>query len=74
MAPGPMGQCFPIPEDEGIKRQMLTTAENHRKIFRMYNFDYITKVHTQASVGVASVQQNGSGMFIRPQHGILIVG
>lgn len=44
MAPGPMGQCFPIPEDEDIKRQMVTTAENQRKIYRMYNFDYVTKV------------------------------
>ena len=44
MAPGPMGQCFPIPDDEGIKRQMITTAENQRKIYRMYNFDYVTKV------------------------------
>lgn len=45
MAPGPMGQCFPIPDDEDVKRQMITTAENQRKIYRMYNFDYVTKVH-----------------------------
>jgi len=44
MAPGPMGQCFPIPDDEDIKRQMVLTAENQRKIYRMYNFDYVTKV------------------------------
>ncbi len=50
MAPGPMGQCFPIPDDEDIKRQMVLTAENQRKIYRMYNFDYVTKVaalHTE---------------------------
>ena len=47
MAPGPMGQCFPIPDDEDVKRQMITTAENQRKIYRMYNFDYVTKVHAQ---------------------------
>lgn len=45
MAPGPMGQCFPIPDDEGVKHQMIITAENQRKIYRMYNFDYVTKVH-----------------------------
>lgn len=45
MAPGPMGQCFPIPDDEDVKRQMITTAENQRKIYRMFNFDYVTKVH-----------------------------
>ena len=44
MAPGPMGQCFPIPDDEDIKHQMVLTAENQRKIYRMYNFDYVTKV------------------------------
>lgn len=43
MAPGPMGQCFPIPDDEGVKHQMIITAENQRKIYRMYNFDYVTK-------------------------------
>ncbi|KAA6416704.1 MAG: hypothetical protein FRX49_13315 [Trebouxia sp. A1-2] len=43
MAPGPMGQCFPIPDDEDIKRQMVLTAENQHKIYRMYNFDYVTK-------------------------------
>ena len=45
MAPGPMGQCFPIPDDGDIKRQMITTAENQRKIYRMYNFDYVTQVN-----------------------------
>lgn len=44
MAPGPMGQCFPVPDDEGIKHQMITTAENQQKIYRMYNFDYNTQV------------------------------
>lgn len=44
MAPGPMGQCFPVPDDDAIKQQMMTTAENAEKIYRMYNFDYNTKV------------------------------
>lgn len=44
MAPGPMGQCFPVPDDDSIKQQMMTTAENAEKIYRMYNFDYVTKV------------------------------
>lgn len=49
MAPGPMGQCFPIPDDDDIKRQMITTAENQHKIFRMYNFDYVTQVSFAAT-------------------------
>lgn len=44
MAPGPMGQCFPVPDDGEVKRQMMTTAENQEKIYRMYNFDYNTQV------------------------------
>lgn len=46
MAPGPMGQCFPVPDDDDIKRQMITTAENQQKVYRMYNFDYNTQVTT----------------------------
>ena len=46
MAPGPMGQCFPVPDDDDIKPQMITTAENQQKIYRMYNFAYNTQVRT----------------------------
>ena len=48
MAPGPMGQCFPVPDDDDIKQQMIRTAENQQKIYRMYNFDYNTQVTIDA--------------------------
>ena len=48
MAPGPMGQCFPVPDDDNIKQQMIRTAENQQKIYRMYNFDYNTQVTVDA--------------------------
>jgi hypothetical protein len=43
MAPGPMGQCFPLPEDENVRNTMQQHAENHEKIFNMYNFDVVPK-------------------------------
>ena len=44
MAPGPMGQCYPLPDNPEVQAVMLRTAENHRKIFDRWNFDYHTKV------------------------------
>ena len=44
MAPGPMGQCFPIPDDDKLKAHMVKVAENKRCIWNMYNFDYKTQV------------------------------
>lgn len=41
MAPGPMGQCFPLPEDDHVKETMQTHAENYEKIFNSYNFDVV---------------------------------
>ena len=64
MAPGPMGQCFPIPDDEDVKRQMITTAENQRKIYRMYNFDFVTKV----SMHQFSPLCTASHLSLNPKH------
>ena len=44
LAPGPMGQCFAVPDDKKLKALMVKTAENQMKIFNMYNFDYHTQV------------------------------
>ncbi|GAX76343.1 hypothetical protein CEUSTIGMA_g3789.t1 [Chlamydomonas eustigma] len=40
MAPGPLGQCHPIPDDIAIRNQMLAVAQNYQRIYEMYNFDY----------------------------------
>ncbi|KAK9850798.1 hypothetical protein WJX84_009215 [Apatococcus fuscideae] len=40
LAPGPMGQCHPLPENEELKDEMRKHARNHARIFNMYNFDY----------------------------------
>ena len=42
-AAGPMGQCFPLPDDENVREAMQRHAENHEKIFNMYNFDVVPK-------------------------------
>ncbi|KAJ9507502.1 hypothetical protein QJQ45_006474 [Haematococcus lacustris] len=40
MAPGPLGQCHPLPDDQAIRNEMLVAAKNHEHIYSMYNFDY----------------------------------
>ena len=40
MAPGPLGQCHPMPDDEGIRREMINIAASYQKVHDMYNFDY----------------------------------
>lgn len=40
MAPGPLGQCHPLPDDENIKLEMMRVAKNHKHIYDMYNFDW----------------------------------
>ncbi len=36
-----MGQCFPLPDDESLREAMQLHAENHVKIYNMYNFDRV---------------------------------
>eukprot|EP00210_Caulerpa_lentillifera_P001035 g998.t1 len=43
MAPGPLGQCHDVPEDEELYKTMSLHAENYRKIHDMYNLDYDPK-------------------------------
>lgn len=40
LAPGPMGQCHPIPDEAGLKEAMLRAAENHKRILDQYNLPY----------------------------------
>jgi hypothetical protein len=40
MAPGPMGQVHPLPDDKNIRLEMARVAKNHAHIFNMYNFDW----------------------------------
>ena len=38
MAPGPLGQVFSLPEDEGLREHLRRVARNYKRIYRMYNF------------------------------------
>ena len=38
-----MGQCFPLPDDENLQREMGKHAHNHQFIFDQYNFDVETR-------------------------------
>lgn len=40
LAPGPMGQCHPIPNDSNLKESMLRAAHNHQRIHDSYNLPY----------------------------------
>eukprot|EP00775_Hariotina_reticulata_P009883 gene9883-10040_t len=40
MAPGPIGQVHPLPDDKNIRLEMVRAAKNHAHIYRMYNFDW----------------------------------
>jgi hypothetical protein len=40
MAPGPLGQVHPLPDDQNIRMEMARVAKNHSHIFSMYNFDW----------------------------------
>lgn len=37
---GPLGQCFPIPDDQSIRAEMMRFVHNYAHIYSMYNFDY----------------------------------
>ncbi len=37
---GPMGQCFPVPDDANLRRQMLKVARNTERIYNMYNLPW----------------------------------
>jgi hypothetical protein len=37
---GPMGQCWPVPDDPALRRDMETAARNHERIFTQYNLPY----------------------------------
>lgn len=43
MAPGPMGQCFPLPDDPYVRENMRVNARNHQRIYDMYNFDVVPR-------------------------------
>lgn len=40
MAPGPLGQCHPLPDDVNIRLEMARVAHNYKHVYNMYNFDY----------------------------------
>ena len=40
LAPGPMGQCYNLPDDEKLKKVLFNHAKNYQRIHDMYNLDY----------------------------------
>ncbi|BDA41949.1 probable phosphatidylinositol 4-phosphate 5-kinase 8 at N-terminal half [Coccomyxa sp. Obi] len=40
LAPGPLGQCHPIPDSAEVREQMLKHARNYERIYRSYNLPY----------------------------------
>lgn len=40
LAPGPLGQCHPIPDDPSLKAAMARAAANHQRIYDSYNLPY----------------------------------
>mmetsp|Transcript_13008 Transcript_13008/g.24636 ORF Transcript_13008/g.24636 Transcript_13008/m.24636 type:complete len:799 (+) Transcript_13008:69-2465(+) len=40
MAPGPVGQTYALPEDEGLRKHLTKIAENYHKIYKMYNLPW----------------------------------
>jgi len=40
LAPGPMGQCFALPDDRTIKNKMAAAANQHKRIWESYNLPY----------------------------------
>ena len=40
LAPGPLGQCHPIPEDPKLKAAMERAGDNHQRIHDSYNLPY----------------------------------
>lgn len=40
LAPGPMGQCHPVPSNPKLKEAMSVAAANHQRIYDSYNLPY----------------------------------
>lgn len=43
LAPGPLGQCHPVPEDPKVRDAMSRAASNHQKIYESYNLPYVVE-------------------------------
>jgi len=40
MAPGPLGQVHPLPEDPALRAELLRAAKNYAHVHSLYNFDW----------------------------------
>jgi len=40
LAPGPLGQCHPLPEDPSAREQLRRAAHNHALVYDQYNLDW----------------------------------
>ena len=50
-----MGQCFPVPEDANLRRQMLRHARNHERIYNMYNLPWRVRPGPPFTIGPAAL-------------------
>ena len=40
MAPGPLGQCHPLPDDKNVRLELARVAKNYAHVHQMYNLDW----------------------------------
>ena len=40
LAPGPLGQCHPIPDDPAVREALRRAAHNHAVVYEQYNLDW----------------------------------
>jgi hypothetical protein len=40
MAPGPLGQCHPLPDDPALRMEMAKVAQQYAKVYEMYNLEW----------------------------------
>ena len=52
MAPGPLGQCFRLPEDEGTLEALDAAAHNHELVWREFNLPRVIEPGTDMAAAV----------------------
>ena len=53
MAPGPLGQCFRLPDDEGTLEALDAAAHNHELVWREFNLPRVIEPGTDLAAAVA---------------------
>ena len=60
MAPGPLGQCFRLPDDEATLEAMDAAAHNHELIWREFNLPRVIEPGTDMAEAVKHAQRVAS--------------